>query len=79
MNKYEFIYFVLIEQKPKTGVYECRNNSSNIVLGIVKWYGPWRQYCFFPSGDTIFNVSCLDDIKDFIHKLKTGGVNAKLF
>lgn len=79
MDRYEFIHFVLIEQKKKTGVYECKNNNCGDVLGIVKWHGPWRQYCFFPTGPAVYSTGCLSDINDFMHKLKTGGINAKLF
>ena len=46
MKKY--VYFELIDKKPKTNVYEVRTKSDDFVLGIVKWYFPWRQYCFFP-------------------------------
>ncbi len=67
---YKYIHFVEIEQKTKTKVYSCRNNNSEIELGIVKWYSSWRQYCFFPSKDTIFNKGCLEDIVDFLEQLK---------
>lgn len=76
-TQYEFIEFVKIDQKPKTAVYECRNLKSNLVLGIVRWYGAWRQYCFEPTGDVcahdfgsvVFNASCLLDIVAFIKQL----------
>ena len=67
--KYKYINFRLIEQKPKTGVYECLNNKSGFQLGIIKWYPSWRQYCFFPSSNTVFNKGCLEDINDFITKI----------
>ena len=38
-------------------------------LGQIKWYGKWRQFCFYPSGDTIFNRACLKDIDAEIEKL----------
>lgn len=28
-----------------------------------------RQYCFFPGEETIFNVSCLKTIRDFVNDL----------
>ncbi len=70
-TEYKYIKFVEIEKKPKTKVYSCRKNSdTEIELGIVKWFGPWRQYCFYPSDDTIFNAGCLKDIQDFIEQLR---------
>ena len=57
-----YIDYVLFELKPKTGVYRVFNKKSGITLGIIKWYPAWRQYCFFPLGNTIFSKGCLDDI-----------------
>jgi len=65
--KYEYVHFVQIENPGrKTELWECRNNRSGDVLGIVKWYGAWRQYCFFPNRNTIFNIGCLHTTADFI-------------
>lgn len=45
-----------------TLVVEVRS-ARGAYLGSLKWYGAWRQYCFFPAPDCIFNVGCLDTIK----------------
>jgi len=45
-----------------------RNNDS--LLGIIKWYGRWRQYTFFPHPMTVFNRECLRDIANFIDNVK---------
>ena len=70
---YQYIHFIKIEDKPKTSVWTCRNNQSNIQLGIVKWYAPWRQYCYFSitTNQSIYNTSCLGDIADFIYQLES--------
>ena len=34
-------------------------------VGVVKWYGPWRKYCFFPMIETVFEQVCLRDIANF--------------
>ena len=68
-TKFEYIYFELIEEKPKTKVFSCRNNRSNTELGIVKWYPAWRRYCYFPTVQAVYSVGCLDDIKNFIEQL----------
>ena len=67
MKKY--IEFNLVEQKPKTSVYAVRNISSQLIIGWIKWYGAWRQYCFFPEENTIFSKGCLQEIIEFIKKL----------
>ena len=66
---YEFIYFVKVEDKPKTSVWDCRS-IEHIILGQVKWYSHWRQYCFYPDADTIFHGGCMQDICHFIGQLK---------
>lgn len=67
---YKYIYFRKIKDKPKTSVWLCYSNSSNEVIGTVKWYGPWRQYCFFPEPNTVFNITCHDHISNFIRQLR---------
>ncbi len=70
--KYQFIEFVLLEEKPKTEVYGCRNNSSHEKLGEVKWYSAWRQYCFFPETyiEAVYSIGCLNDIAAFMEQMK---------
>ena len=65
----EYIVFEEIEQKPKTKVYGVVNIKSRYRIGKIKWYGPWRQYCFFPDLDTVFNKDCMQYIIEFINKL----------
>ena len=67
--KSKYIYMTLIEQKLKTNVYAIGNKSGGYRIGIIKWYGPWRQYCFFPKEDTIWNKGCLEDVNEFIQGL----------
>lgn len=35
-------------------------------LGAIKWHAAWRQYCFFPGSNTIWNTECLDDVTAFV-------------
>jgi len=63
------IKFNLIKRKSKTNVYAVYNKKSGVLLGIIKWYGSWRQYCFFPFDDTIYSRGCMNDINNYINKL----------
>jgi hypothetical protein len=40
-------------------------------LAIIKWYGAWRQYCFFPvsGAETVWSVGCLQEVTAFIEQL----------
>jgi len=68
-HQYKYINFRLIETKPKTTVWSCRNNNSEIELGVIKWHPSWRQYCYFPTVQAVYSKGCLIDISDFIDKL----------
>jgi len=65
-----YIEFNLVEQKPKTAVYAVRNIKSQNIIGWIRWYPPWRQYCFFPESNTVYSVGCLNEINTQIALLK---------
>ena len=67
MNQY--IEFKLIEKKRKTEVYSIQKKGVLFSLGIIKWFGAWRKYCFFPEEELVFDVDCLQEIIIFIKKL----------
>jgi len=54
----------------KTGRFTVANRKNNDVLGVILWYGPWRQYVFVPtlSYETIYSPGCLRDIADFVQE-----------
>jgi len=55
------------EGKTKRIVVVSKRHLS--ILGEIKWYGPWRQYTFFPEEATIWNTVCLEDIQTEIKRL----------
>lgn len=57
----EFIFFedCAVPDVRKTRIVNVLNRRSRDVLGQIRWYGSWRQYCFFPSEATIFNPTCM--------------------
>lgn len=67
MSKY--IDFRLLEEKPRTQVWGIYSKSQDIRLGVVRWWGSWRQYCFFPEDGILYSSGCLSDIIAFIGKL----------
>jgi hypothetical protein len=72
MNDYKYMSFVEMNSKTITKVFEVRNKLSGGLLGFVKWYAPWRKYCFFIDfPGLVFDAGCLADIQDFMNKLMT--------
>ena len=68
MGPYEYIAVTRAPKDPKrkTAVFEIRNRRSGDKLGDVRWYGPWRQFCFFPLTGTVWSKGCLYNIQDLI-------------
>ena len=64
-----YLRFNLKEKKDKTEVWEVISKRHGFNLGVIKWYGSWRQYCFFPEPETVFNIDCMDDIMIFIQDM----------
>lgn len=74
-KKYKYITMVLVDQKPKTGVYRVDNNRNGQELGIIKWFPGWRQYCYFPSCPAVYSKGCLEDINEFMESLRNQRMN----
>ncbi len=55
----------------KTRRWHIRNRNSGATLGVVEWYGAWRQYIFTPQqfADIVLAASCLDDIARFLERM----------
>jgi hypothetical protein len=64
----EYLNFTEIGDTGKTKIIGVGNNSG-VKLGLIKWVGAWRKYCFFPACDTFFDGKCLDTIKTFTDEL----------
>jgi len=54
----------VIDKKPKTKVWRI-TSKHGAILGVVKWFPQWRQYCFF-IGELVFSSSCFRDIDYFL-------------
>lgn len=69
MIKSKYLEFNKIGDTGKTEIWDILSKSSGFILGKVKWYGPWRQYCFYPSANCVFNNGCMTDIQKLISVL----------
>lgn len=68
-TEYRYVRFIKVADKPRTTVWTCRNNRTGGELGRVRWYGPWRQYCYFPGAQAVYSGGCLKDICSFLAEL----------
>lgn len=53
----------------KTKKFSVVNKDNGTMVGTISWYGPFRQYSFFPAANMVFEKTCLQDIADFLKKL----------
>ena len=60
-----------LSKSGRTAVWEVLGAPDDVHIGIVSWYGPWRQYCFFPADRTVFEKVCLAQIAQFCLELTT--------
>lgn len=58
-----------IADKEKTSVYAVRTKEKLETLGLIKWYGGFRKYSFYPYMEAIFETTCLRDIARFCEEL----------
>lgn len=65
----QYLEFLKVDETEKTQIWQVLSMHRGYVLGHIKWYGPWRQYCFYPTANTVFNVGCLLDIRFKIKEL----------
>jgi hypothetical protein len=86
MSAYEGAYlaptrYLRFEQihRPKrvTMTWAVVSQSSSVKLGEIRWHSPWRQYVFFPSSETLFNIECMVTICDRIQTLMRWRRNVK--
>lgn len=70
MSEYlQFIGPLIGHNLKKTKEFRVLSAHNDSVLGYIKWYGPWRQYCFFPREDCVWSSGCLADLAAFIKGL----------
>lgn len=66
----EWLRFVPYEP-PKgqtTPRWAVASKSGGDTLGLVKFFGRWRCYVFYPNYATIYNAGCLGDIGRFCER-----------
>jgi hypothetical protein len=69
-SKYMAFKLEKLENK-KTYNVKVLAKSNLTVLGEIKWYAPWRKYCFFTVEEyqTVFDSNCLNEIDNVIKQL----------
>ena len=69
LKETKYLQFIIKEYKPKTKVIAVVNKTHQEEIGVLRWYAQWRQYCFFPHHNTIWNKNCLNDVNEMITEL----------
>ncbi len=65
-------YLSVVDNGPsasgKTHTWAIYNSQNESFLGIVKWHGPWRKYCFFCAPTLLLEEKCMREIADLIEE-----------
>ena len=77
-GKYIGITELPLEKGRKTHIYSLHElGNEEYDLGQIAWYGPWRKFCFFTSGGTVFDTGCLGQIVEWLDALNEDHKNKK--
>lgn len=68
MAKKSFIQFTDLVSKTKTKVVDV-SNTSGVSLGLIRFWGAWRQYTFQPDANIVLNTDCMKEIVDKVDYL----------
>jgi len=66
----KYMIFELVSNAGKTEIWNVRARRTGDLLGQIKWFGRWHQYCFYPERDTVFNRGCLEEITFRVEQLQ---------
>lgn len=58
----------LISPGSVTHVFKVMSRLNGSVLGSVRWFIQWRQYCFFPL-NAVFDKKCLREVAEFCEQM----------
>jgi hypothetical protein len=65
----KYLRFIDKEIRQKTKIIGVVNIHHDEEIGEIKWFSRWRQYCFYPSNNTIWNKTCMEDVHEVITDL----------
>lgn len=78
--------FIRFEEVPndgrKTRRWVIENRKYGSELGVIEWYGAWRQYVATFHEVAVFSAGCLKDIQEFLarqnadHRAQKGAPDA---
>jgi len=57
----------------RTTRYRVMAKRPHHIIGWVRWYGPWKEWCFLPLEGTIWSADCLRDVLELLNTLDAGG------
>ena len=66
----EYLEFVDVpNHSGKTRKVNVVSKKHGYSLGLIQWFGRWRQYVFVPAPETVFNKDCLRDIAQYLQDM----------
>lgn len=69
MSEKSFLEFNELSPLAKTKVIGVQNKDTCVGLGLIKFWGAWRQYTFQPYEKTVLNSECLQEITEKLNEM----------
>ena len=55
----QFKHITITAETSSPHRWSIRSNSDDFLLGWIRWYAPWRRWCFLPCEGTVWSNDCL--------------------
>ena len=67
MSQQTYLTFTKHSPDPtkKTSVWDVLGGGGT-KLGEIRWYAPWRRYCYSPAGPQWMDATCLQEVTNFL-------------
>jgi len=69
---FEYVHFVSKAANVNKIFWSCRDNKTDMEIGVIGWFQLWKRYAVEFTPKSIFSSYCLTDIQKFMGILQEG-------
>lgn len=68
-RRYAYTRFTQLPSEYNTSCWQVRREIGGMIVGYIRYFLPWHEYCFFPLPQTVLSAQMLDEIGVFCSDL----------
>jgi len=69
---FEYVHFVSKAANVNKIFWSCRDNKTDMEIGVIGQFKPWKRYAIEFTPKSIFSSYCLAEIQTFMKTLQEG-------